>query len=333
MARSRILRMAVPALVIHAGVSLAGLAQAQPTDAERAAAATRTASTNLLCGARVLGPFYWEIGRREGTLVSGSVTPRGSTVTITADTVLSVASASKWVFAAYAIERFGNTASARPFLNLTSGYSNFRTSDCPTDGTVAECLPGSRNRKESTAKMFHYDGGHMQQHAINIGLGPLDNVGLGVEISSILGTQPPITYAQPGIAGGISTTARDYSAFLRRLLVGAASPLKLGAQLGTNPVCTMPSASCNAYKIAAVPEAWHYSVGHWIEDDPATTPSSNFAYSSPGSFGFYPWVDTDRNVYGVVARQTEAFTGVDEGHASVKCGRMIRLAWKTGVPQ
>jgi hypothetical protein len=231
MARSRILRMAVPALFIHAGVSLAGMAQAEPTDAERAAAATRTASTNLLCGARVLGPFYWEIGRREGTLVSGSVTPRGSTVTITADTLLSVASASKWVFAAYAVERFGNTASARPFLNLTSGYSNFRTSDCPTDGTVAECLPGSRNRKESTAKMFHYDGGHMQQHAINIGLGPLDNDGLGVEISSILGTQPPVAYAQPGIAGGISTTARDYSAFLRRLLVGATSPLKLGAQL------------------------------------------------------------------------------------------------------
>jgi len=41
----------------------------------------------------------------------------------------------------------------------------------------------------------------------------------------------------------------------------------------------------------------------------------------------------ERNVGGVVARQTEAFTGVDEARASATCGRMIRLAWKTRVPQ
>ena len=59
----------------------------------------------------------------------------------------------------------------------------------------------------------------------------------------------------------------------------------------------------------------------------------NYAYSSPGSFGFYPWVDLDRKLYGVLARQTEAFTGNDEGYLSVQCGRLIRLAWKTGVAQ
>ena len=116
-------------------------------------------------------------------------------------------------------------------------------------------------------------------------------------------------------------------------MADSGAPLRLGALLGSNPVCTFPSTTCNAAKPAAVSEAWHYSLGHWIEDDVATTPSLNFAFSSPGSFGFYPWIDIDRTLYGIVARQSEAFTGVDEGYASAKCGRVLRLAWKTGVPQ
>jgi hypothetical protein len=73
-----------------------------------------------------------------------------------------------------------------------------------------------------------------------------------------------------------------------------------------------------------VPESWHYGLGHWIEDDPATGDGS---FSSPGAFGFYPWISADRALYGVVARKSIG------SWRSVLCGRAIRKAWQTGVTQ
>jgi hypothetical protein len=315
------------------GVLCSATALAQPTPDERISAARRTANTHPLCSPLVLDSFYWEIGDASGRLVSGSVVKRNGAPPVDADTVLGVASASKWIYAAFTIERQGDVPAARSFLNLTSGYSNFRTSDCPIEGTVAECVPGERNKKEARSKVFHYDGGHMQRHAIDNGLGPLDKAGLSAEIASVLGDELAATYDQPGVAGGVRTSPARYAGFLRRLMAGAEAPLQLGPLLGSRPVCTLPSATCNAARTTAVPEAWHYSLGHWVEDDPVTTPALNIAYSSPGSFGFYPWITADRTVYGLLARQTPAFTGVDEGYASVKCGRLIRLAWQTGQPQ
>lgn len=310
----------------------AGLAVAEPTLDQRIAAARETVKSNPLCGTRQLGAYYWEIGDRNGALVSGSRTPRQA-VPVAADTVMSVASASKWLYAAYTIEQVGDVGSNRSYLTLTSGYSNFRTSDCPTTGTVADCKPGKRSRSEANDHVFHYDGGHMQRLAIKSGLGPLDNATLGAEIRSALGAEIELEYVQPSLAGGVSTSAAQYARFLRRLLANADNPLQLGGLLGKHAVCTSPSDTCNASRLIAVPEAWHYSLGHWVEDDPATSPQLAFAYSSPGSFGFYPWVDKSRAYYGVLARQTDAFTGNDEGYVSVQCGRIVRLAWMTGVAQ
>lgn len=308
-------------------------AQTPPTDSERTAAVRRTIATNLQCSPRLLGPYYWEIGRADGAAASGRVSTFGSPDAVDADTPLSIASASKWIYAAQAVERFGDLPEQRRLLNMTSGYSNFRTSNCPIEGTVAECDPGQRSISEAIGRVFHYDGGHMQQHAIDTGLGPLDAAGLMAELDTVFGTVTGLSYRQPGVAGGLQATPRDYAAMLRRLLADAAEPLRLGALLGSHAVCTWPGDGCGASRLIAIPEQWHYGLGHWIEDDPATTPPVNVAFSSPGSFGFYPWIDHTRSFYGMLARQTKAFTGVDEGYASVKCGRLLRLAWLTATPQ
>lgn len=317
------------ALLVTSSLSLG----ADPSDAERTAAVRRTAVSNLLCSPRLLGAYYWEIGRTSGEVASGKVSAWGEPNAVDADTRLSIASASKWVYAAMVVERDGDVPAARRHLNLTSGYSNFRTSNCPIEGTVAQCEPGSRSISEAVSRVFHYDGGHMQRHAIDTGLGPLNAAGLSSELAAVLGPDVGMSYIQPGLAGGVETSARQYGAFLRRMLDGATAPLQMGALLGSNPVCTLPGDDCNASRLTAIPEAWHYSIGHWIEDDPVTTPTENIAFSSPGSFGFYPWIDATRTTYGMLARQTKAFTGADEGYASVKCGRLLRLAWVTGIPQ
>ena len=66
--------------------------------------------------------------------------------------------------------------------------------------------------------------------------------------------------------------------------------------------------------------SWHYSLGHWVEDDPAV---GDGAFSSPGAFWFYPWIDQSKTYYGIVARKDHAGSAVD----SVNCGREIRKAW------
>ena len=72
-------------------------------------------------------------------------------------------------------------------------------------------------------------------------------------------------------------------------------------------------------------EQWHYSVGHWVEDDPTV---GDGAFSSPGAFGFYPWIDAGKTWYGVLAT-----LNVGGAIDSVRCGRLIRKAWLTGTTQ
>lgn len=82
-------------------------------------------------------------------------------------------------------------------------------------------------------------------------------------------------------------------------------------------------------------ESWHYSIGHWVEDDPQV---GDGAFSSPGAFGFYPWISADKRFYGLVAREQRH--GVMSGDpsdkpaiASVACGHEIRAAWMDGRPR
>jgi len=298
-----------------------------PTDAQRSAAATATAqsSTNLCAP---IAPFYWEVGDRNARLASGSVNAAGNTVTYGSSTLMPIASASKWLYAGYVVQKRQGVLSASDiqFLNFRSGYTNF--SICLQTQTIDSCLAYLNNGVYSAATdgQFDYGGGHMQKHASLEGLGALDNAGLAAEVRSQIGTDIALAYSQPQPAGGGASTADDYARYLRKLLGGT---LWMSAALGTHPVCTNPT-TCPAGQAISTPipsnESWHYSVGHWVEDDPVV---GDGAFSSPGAFGFYPWVDASKTWYGVLARQDSAGSGVD----SVYCGRLIRKAWVTGVAQ
>lgn len=100
----------------------------------------------------------------------------------------------------------------------------------------------------------------------------------------------------------------------------------MGALLGSHPVCTNP-VTCAQAASTPVPlnQSWHYSIGHWVEDDPV---QGDGAFSSAGAFGFYPWIDAARRSYGVVARQDSV---PRSGLESQACGKLIRTAWATGI--
>ena len=309
---------------------LAGTAAVNPisaiSDSNRIVAATTTAQsvTNACAPIR---PFYWEIGNKSAKSVSGSVKSSSSTTTITATMPMSIASASKWVYGAYVVEKRNGALSANDFLMLgmRGGYTSFAS--CLQNQSVDSCLAYGTNGvfNATTSGKFDYGGGHMQKHASLLGLGGLNNKTLATEIRSVIGADLTFGYSQPQLAGGIFTTADSYARFLRKIMSGQ---LKMGAALGSNPVCTN-RASCPVGQVVYTPvpstESWHYSIGHWVEDDPKL---GDGAFSSPGAYGFYPWIDASRTAYGIVARTVP---GPGGGVESVGCGRLIRKAWLTGI--
>lgn len=105
-------------------------------------------------------------------------------------------------------------------------------------------------------------------------------------------------------AGGIAT-ANDYALFLYKLFRGDLvsnlddffAPRTLGL-----PRSYIPEA------IANTGDTWHYAQGSWVEC-PAGTDASNFntlcagkkINSSPGAFGFTPWVDRTNGYWAIIA--------------------------------
>jgi len=283
------------------------------TDADRMAAAIATVNHNAKCDVATMGPFYWEIGDRTGMKASGTV---GVGAPL-ASTVMSIASASKWVYAAYVVQKVGVRDGDVPFLNFTSGYSLFGLPSCRPNDTVGSCLAGNDFQSPQTIGKFYYDGGHMQHHAVyGMNLGDATKTALASEISATIGDIG--SYSQAQLAGSIRTSAGVYAAFLQRILKGE---LAIGAVLGSHKVCTNPATCASAVSSPIPGEDWSYSLGHWVEDDPVR---GDHAFSSAGAFGFYPWIDSSKALYGIVARSS---TEANAGYHSAQCGRLIRQAW------
>lgn len=299
-----------------------------PTDAQRSAAATATANSNALCAEAVLGPYYWEIGDRNSAKVSGT---RGSSPP-TASTVMAIASSSKWIYSTYVLQKLGSAprTSDVPFLHFTSGYV-FPPSAaggevvCRPSETVGECAADVAQNTAAIDKFF-YSAGHFQYHATNVmGLGSMGAAELTTEITSQVGAFD-FLYLQTNLAGGLNASASGYAGFLRRMLRGE---FVMASQLGSNKVCASSACSAGAVLSPAPDnEAWNYSLGHWVEDDPAI---GDHAFSSAGALGFYPWIDSTKTYYGIIARRSADTGSAQAGVVSLNCGRLIRQAWITGV--
>ena len=295
----------------------------------RAQAATTTAQQNTDCQA--IAPFYWEIGDANGVLAAGTAGD-GS---ITRTTAHSIGSATKWLFGAYVVEKRGGapTASDVRALTMLSGYTGFGVFSCSVLGpnaTVENCFNIGTNNDYTAAHdgKFFYNGGHFQKWAVDNGMGAMTSATLAADFQTTLGTDATLSFSTPQLAGGAYASAESYARFLTRVLK---QELRIAPLLGANAVCTLPGV-CGDAIASPIPEAFSYSLGHWVENDPATGDGS---FSSAGIFGFYPWIDASKTYYGIVSRH-EVPTANDEigaGWASVQCGRLIRKAYLSGQAQ
>jgi hypothetical protein len=330
------------------------------------AAATATAQNNAECHApKITNAFYWEIGDKSGALVSGiipssagtTLDPQGNQIS-PSTSLWSIASGSKWIYSSYVVQVrtaatiLAETSSSSPYdipyLNFTSGWvflGNYpvNSNACGILDTVNQCLAGILPTAPvapyaSAVGAFWYDSDHMEQHSsLIMGMGGDAVGGIQTAIQTVLGANLNFSYSIPVLPIGIYSTSDDYAVFLRNILNGT---YQMSQTLSAFPVCTnWTVAGCNAV-VNASPitsasneaEAWHYSLGHWIEDDPLVGDGS---FSSPGALGFYPWIDSNSTYYGLLVREddTAETSGAYEGYQSAVCGRLIRRAWMSGVEQ
>jgi fibronectin type 3 domain-containing protein len=308
-----------------------------------------------------------------GQQAAGSVQPVGTVGTnYTRNTVMLYASASKLISASYILEEKAVDENGTwvlpsqyvPYLNFTSGYTNMVDS-CPyvagvpyTSQFCMDLINPNNGQTYGTLEAanighFYYNSGHLQVLAgggsptLGNALG-LQNDGPSQFTSSILSAfathnvNPGFSYFAPWPAGAGQGSTAEYATFLQGILQPN-NPLVMRSFL--NPASSDPYAVCTnpkdpsslcVSKVAnytPIPERdWDYGVGHWIEDDPRY--DDDGAYSSPGKFGYYPWIDATKTYYGVVARYDNGSSNpVQEGYESALCGETIRKAFMTGVVQ
>lgn len=285
------------------------------------AAAEATANGSRSC--KAIGDFYWEIGDGKSAIASGSV---GDEYSATKE--IAIASASKFVWGAYVLEKIGKNRQPDErtveALTMRAGFTTFNPIACLLSRTVEACATSRSNALQEAGNVgrFSYGGGHDQRLAVDLGLGRLNADQLTQEVRSYLGNDLGLSYRKPQPAGGMQGSPAGYAGFLRKIINGQ---LRMHDFLGSNAVCTLPG-RCPGALLSPVKEAWHYSLNHWVEDDPRTGDGS---FSSPGLEGFYPWISADKKTYGIVAREV---LRANAYWASVECGRDIRKAYFSGKP-
>ncbi|HEY0745808.1 MAG TPA: hypothetical protein VGD63_03845 [Steroidobacteraceae bacterium] len=296
--------------------------------------AAANAANSAVCASAQ--PFYWEIGKSSGApLVSGQA---GGT-TYTRTTTVDLASSSKWIFSAYVLQRYAGPPTGTTgqqivdALDMKNGQTNMYDPWCLYTTTVWDCSLTWTNAWITPAYVGHffYNSGHGQAAAASpyhLNLGGLTVTTLLAEVNSYLNLGASFSYADPAVSSGMKANGADYAAFLQNIMNGT---YVISRYLNYGPVATSPCdpgiSGCSPFGTVD----FHFSLNHWIEDNTGgtfpmhgtTLTSGDGAFSGPGAYGFYPWITSDKQYYGIIS--TEGAVGNYE--YTIPCGRAIRAAF------
>ncbi|MCE9667300.1 hypothetical protein LY474_05680 [Myxococcus stipitatus] len=321
--------------------SVAALAQPTPRSIE--AARETASSARNVC--RQVRPFYWEVGTAEGRVVGESV----GLLAPSADKVMNIASASKWLYGAYVAEVLDGAPRPEqdvPFLNFTSTTPTLAVrsnSECEARGTTVHRCNASNaihgplvDYRPRRPARFVYQPGHLSAHAdLVMGLGDATPRDLEEALERRLPVD--LAFTSINVAGGVRMSAAEYAKFLRGLMKGE---LKLGGLLGTSSVCATAACGNTGYSPWFPKEPARYSLAHWVEPD--TGPAWSGGFSSAGLLGFYPWISKDKGTYlivasehllGLVGKGTSTPLEKTPSGRAVLCGRLIKKAYFSGQGQ
>ncbi len=116
--------------------------------------------------------------------------------------------------------------------------------------------------------------------------------------------QPGKPVTAPNIQAGVHTSADDYLKFLTMIFYRGQAP---GGPriLSEDAIDQMERAQTIGADVFLVPpgarDDWNYGVGFWCEK--VSEDGDCTLLSSPGAFGFYPWINRENGTYGIFAVQ------------------------------
>ena len=294
------------------------------------------------------------LGDERGTLLSWS---RGD---ITAQTPVEIASATKWLSSATLLSlvdegtleldaplsdhlAFISTDPNDPESEITLRHAlSFTTGiqvrpaerTCVRDGdvTLAACaaeLLQSRLVSRPGA-VFYYGPAHLHL----AGAAAQQATGESFErlfrsrVGDVVGMSEQTTYARtspsnPWVSGGVTSTVEDYERFLLALLRGELLALWQDemhrdhtpsgeVELGYSP-------------LEPLAQQWHYGLGSWLECNAPVYGEWCAAaqiVSSPGAYGFHPWIDRAQRRYGIIGVRRSALFGAS--FDSVRLAQRLR---------
>jgi CubicO group peptidase (beta-lactamase class C family) len=131
--------------------------------------------------------------------------------------------------------------------------------------------------------------------AVPLGLGPVS----GINFPSA---------ANPRIAGGGSSTGDEYAKMLDGVLTGRLLNAASVATFQTDQTAT----AAFSFRPSATTQLgdWHYTTASWRECDfspyDSRCATGKGIISSPGAFGWTPWIDFDNGYYGLIAMEEGA---------------------------
>jgi D-alanyl-D-alanine-carboxypeptidase/D-alanyl-D-alanine-endopeptidase len=286
----------------------------------------------------------------------GSVVYQKAFGTYTADTVVRLASGSKWLSAAAIMTLVDDGSldldapisaylpvftgpkaaiTLRQLLSFTSGLQEEPTCAGRATVTLQQCaaeiavLPLAAQ----PGAQYRYGNGHLVVAAAiaeSVSGTPFTTL-FWDRLSVPLGAPSTVMTggANPNPAGNARSTMRDYARFVRMLWNGG--EIDGTRILSADAVAEMQQDQTNGAPIvvaSGIRKALgsRYGLGSWYDVlDPAT---GAYEVSSPGAFGFHPWIDRERDVYGVYV--IEAPNEVSAGGWDVK--QQVRVAIDGSAP-
>ncbi|MFK8015374.1 MAG: serine hydrolase domain-containing protein [Gammaproteobacteria bacterium] len=132
--------------------------------------------------------------------------------------------------------------------------------------------------------------------------------------------------ANPRVAGGLTSSARDYATFLRALLSGDFLASVRGTMLEDRTALPVVIAQ----RPSVIDDSafdFHYALGAWREClqplwDTQCEPVR--VASSPGAFGWYPWIDFERGYFAVIAMREGTVDGQSATAAAMALSLQLR---------
>ena len=219
-------------------------------------------------------------------------------------------------------------------LGFTSGFNNppgepecigraaFSLTDCVTDifaGGI-DGVPGAE---------FYYGPEHMQIAALMAvrTTGSSINELLDERLKTPLGLSASTYYPNlenTRYSGSMRSTARDYGRVLQAILANdfiQDRDTYLEDRTATASFGNRPS------NLGGTGFDWHYGLGFWKECDSDTYQTEcddSPIISSPGAFGFTPWIDFENGYWGIVAIENFGANGLEPSAVSVELEQDIQ---------